>query len=317
MNIDNIRNVSVVGAGLMGHGIALEYAIAGFEVTINDVNDDALDHAWSRIRESAELMQQFNLIDAETAKAAMSRIRSDANLDSAAAEADIVAEAMIEDLEKKNAVYRRLDEICPSHTIFASNSSSFMPSLMAAATKRPTQFINAHYFNPAYLIPLVEVVRGKETSDETVDLMMEILVRLGKKPVQLQKEVPGFIANRIQAAVWRESLALVAEGVASPEDVDQVMKTSLGRRWSVAGPFETIDLAGIDLIQAILAELLPSISSSPEVPDIINAKVASGELGVKSANGFRGEWPPERIKEVRASLAHALTTIDSWSPHDG
>lgn len=313
MKVDDIQNIAVIGAGLMGHGIALEYALAGYEVKINDVNDAALEESWKLIRESAKLMEQFGLIDAESADAAMSRIRSDANLDSAAEGADIVAEAMIEDLEQKNAVYRRLDEICPPHTIFASNSSSFMPSLMAKATKRPEQFVGAHYFNPPYLIPLVEVIRGKETSDETVDLMTAILLRLGKTPVQVRREVPGFIANRIQAAVWREILSLVQDGVATPEDIDRVMTTSLGRRWAVAGPFETTDLAGLDLKQAILAELLPSIASSPDVPEVLREKVARGELGIKTGQGFRGEWSPERIAETRARLAHALTTIDSWN----
>jgi 3-hydroxybutyryl-CoA dehydrogenase len=313
MKADDIQNIAVIGAGLMGHGIALEYALAGYEVTINDVNDAALEESWKLIRESAKLMEQFGRIDAESADAAMSRIRSDANLDSAAEGADIVAEAMIEDLEQKNAVYRRLDEICPPHTIFASNSSSFMPSLMAKATKRPKQFVGAHYYNPPYLIPLVEVIRGKETSDQTVDLMTAILLRLGKTPVQVRREVPGFIANRIQAAVWREILSPVQDGVATPEDVDLVMTTSLGRRWAVAGPFETTDLAGLDLKQAILTELLPSIASSPDVPEVLREKVARGELGIKTGQGFRGEWSPERIAETRARLAHALTTIDSWN----
>ncbi len=316
MKADDIRNIAVIGAGLMGHGIALEYALAGYEVTINDVDDDALDESWKRIRESAKLMQQFGLTDAESTEAAIGRIRSDASLDSAAERADFVVEAMIEDLEKKNAVYRRLDEICPSHTIFASNSSSFMPSLMAAVTKRPDRFVGAHYFNPPYLIPLVEVIRGKETSDETVDLITAILHRLGKTPVQVCKEVPGLIANRIQAAVWREILTLVQDGVATPEDIDRVMTTSTGRRWAVAGPFETTDLAGLDLKEAILAELLPSIASSPDVPEVLREQVARGELGVKTGHGFRGEWTPERIVETRARLAHALTTIDSWNQAD-
>jgi 3-hydroxybutyryl-CoA dehydrogenase len=313
MELDDVRNISVIGAGLMGHGIALEYAIAGFSVKINDVDDAALDLSWQRIRESAKLMQQSGLLDAETAEAAMSRIDSHTDLKFAAANADIVVEAMIENLEEKKNVYRQLDETCPPHTIFASNSSSFMPSLMAEATNRPQQFVGAHYFNPPYLIPLVEVIRGRETSDETMELMTAILLQCGKKPVQVQKEVPGFIANRIQAAVWREILTLVVDGVATPDDVDRVVTTSLGRRWAVAGPFEITDLAGLDLKQAILAELLPAIASSPHVPAILNEKVAHGELGVKTGNGFRGEWTAERVAESRARLAHALTTIETWS----
>ena len=300
----------------MGHGIALEYAIAGFQVTINDVSSDALEDAWKRIRESAHLMQQFDLIDAASAESALSRIHAAVDLESASASSDIVAEAMVEDLEQKSRVYHRLDKICPAHTIFASNSSSFMPSLMAEATGRADRFLGAHYFNPPYLIPLVEVIRGKDTSDETVELMTAILLRLGKTPVQVRREVPGFIANRIQAAVWREILTLIQDGVATPEDIDRVMTTSLGRRWTVAGPFETTDLAGLDLKLAVLGELLPSIASSPEVPHVLREKVSRGELGVKSGIGFRGEWSPERIAETRARLAHALTTIETWTQHE-
>lgn len=312
MNPDEVRNIAVIGAGLMGHGIALEFAVAGFDVAINDVNDAALDDAWKRIRESAKLMQQFSLINAETAELAMSRIRSAPDLQSAGRDADIVVEAMSEDLEKKKAVFRQLDEICPPRTIFASNSSSFMPSLMAEATSRPDRFLGAHYFNPAYLLPLVEVIHGSKSSTATVELVTTILLRVGKSPVQVRKEVPGFIGNRIQSAVWREVLALVRNGVATPQDVDLVMTTSLGRRWSVAGPFETADLAGLDLILAILDQLLPSIASSRDAPEILRDKVVQGELGVKTGVGFRGEWPPERVRETRMRLAHALTTIDSW-----
>ena len=313
MKPEEVQNITVVGAGLMGHGIALECAISGFNVTINSVRESTLEASWGRIHESAKLMQKFDLVDSATVEDAKTRIRSTVDLKSAASNADVVIEAMVEDLGQRKSMYRQLDEICPAHTIFASNSSSFMPSLMAAATTRPDRFLGAHYFNLPYLIHLVEVIHGKETSDETIELMTAILVQLGKKPVQVRKEVPGFIANRIQAAVWREILTLVEVGVATPEDVDVVITMSVGRRWSVAGPFETTDLAGLDVIQAILAELLPSLASSPEVPQILRKQVDHGEFGVKSGKGFRGDWSPERIAEARARLAHALTTIESWS----
>jgi 3-hydroxybutyryl-CoA dehydrogenase len=182
---------------------------------------------------------------------------------------------------------------------------------MAGATTRPQQFLGMHYFNPPYLIPLVEVIRGEQTSDATVELMTSLLKRLEKTPVLVRREVPGFIANRIQAAVWREILKLVADGVATPEDIDLVMTSSLGRRWSVAGPFEITDLAGLDLKQAILTELLPSLASSADVPAILNEKVEQGNLGVKTGTGFR-EWTPEKVRDVKERLARALTTIAQW-----
>lgn len=261
MTVDDVRKVAVIGgAGLMGHGIALEFALAGFQVKLCDVDEDALNRGWDRIHESLQLMQQCGLAKPDTADSALGRIEASSDLRAAVAEVDVVVESIDENLEQKRAVFRQLDEYCPPRAILTSNSSSFTPSLMAGATTRPQQFLGMHYFNPPYLIPLVEVIRGERTSDATVELMTSLLKRLGKTPVLVRREVPGFIANRIQAAVWREILKLVADGVATPEDIDLVMTSSLGRRWSVAGPFEITDLAGLDLKQAILTELLPSLA---------------------------------------------------------
>ena len=312
MTVDDIRKVAVIGgAGLMGHGIALEFALAGFRVTVCDVDEDALKRGWDRIHESLQLMQQCGLTKPDTADLAVGRIEAGSDLRGAVDEVDVVVESIGENLEQKRAVFRQLDEYCPPCAILTSNSSSFTPSLMAGATTRPQQFLGMHYFNPPYLIPLVEVIRGEQTSDATVELMTSLLKRLEKTPVLVRREVPGFIANRIQAAVWREILKLVADGVATPEDIDLVMTSSLGRRWSVAGPFEITDLAGLDLKQAILTELLPSLASSADVPAILNEMVEQGNLGVKTGNGFR-EWTPEKVRDVKERLARALTTIAQW-----
>ena len=312
MTVDDVRKVAVIGgAGLMGHGIALEFALAGFDVTLCDVDEDALKRGWDRIHESLQLMQQCGLAKPDTADFALCRIKAGSDLRAAVDEVDVVVESIGENLEQKRAVFRQVDEYCPPRAILTSNSSSFTPSLMAGATTRPQQFLGMHYFNPPCLIPLVEVIRGEQTSDATVELMTSLLKRLGKTPVLVRREVPGFIANRIQAAVWREILNLVADGVATPEDIDLVMTSSLGRRWSVAGPFEITDLAGLDLKQAILTELLPSLASSADVPAILNEMVEQGNLGVKTGNGFR-EWTPEKVRDVKERLARALTTIAQW-----
>ena len=312
MTVDDVRKVAVIGgAGLMGHGIALEFALAGFQVTVCDVDEDALNRGWDRIHESLQLLQQCGLAKPDTADLALGRIEAGTDVRAAVDEVDVVVESIDENLEQKRAVFRQLDEYCPPRAILTSNSSSFTPSLMAGATTRPQQFLGMHYFNPPYLIPLVEVIPGEQTSDATVELMTSLLKRLGKTPVLVRREVPGFIANRIQAAVWREILKLVADGVATPEDIDLVMTSSLGRRWSVAGPFEITDLAGLDLKQAILTELLPSLASSADVPAILNEMVEQGNLGVKTGNGFR-EWTPEKVRDVKERLARALTTIAQW-----
>jgi 3-hydroxybutyryl-CoA dehydrogenase len=312
MTVDDVRKVAVIGgAGLMGHGIALEFALAGFHVALNDVDEDALNRGWDRIHESLQLLQQCGLAKPDAADAALGLIEAGTDLRAAVDDVDVVVESIDENLEQKRAVFRQLDEYCPPRAILTSNSSGFTPSPMAEATTRPQQFVGMHYFNPPYLIPLVEVIRGEQTSDATVELMTSLLKRLGKTPVLVRREVPGFIANRIQAAVWREILKLVADGVATPEDIDLVMTSSIGRRWSVAGPFEITDLAGLDLKQAILTELLPSLASSADVPAILNEKVEQGNLGVKTGNGFR-EWTPEKVRDVKERLARALTNIAQW-----
>lgn len=311
MKLDEVRTVAVVGAGLMGHGIALEFALAGFQVQLNDVDAAALERGWQRLEESLQLLQQCGLTTSAQAAAALERMTLCASLEEVAANADLVVEAVLEKLELKQALFRQLDLYCPSRTILASNSSSFTPSLMAAAITRPQQFIGTHYFNPPYLLPLVEVIPGKDTDTATLALMMALLTRLGKTPVVVRKEVPGFIANRIQAAVWREILHLVETGVATATDIDLVMTSSLGRRWAVAGPFAITDLAGLDLKQAILTELLPSLAASPEVAAILNEKVEQGNLGVKTGEGFH-QWTPEQVSEVKERLGRALAIMAQW-----
>jgi len=167
----------------------------------------------------------------------------------------VVIEAVFEQLELKLEVFEQLDRLCPARTVLASNSSTLWPSKLAAATRRPAQVLIAHYFNPPYLLPLVELVRNPATSDATVDTMYGLLTRVGKKPAIVQKEVVGFIGNRLQAALFREALSLVERGIASAEDVDTVVKNGFGRRYAAAGPFEIWELAGWDFILAALQYL--------------------------------------------------------------
>lgn len=312
MKVDDVQKIAVVGAGLMGHGIAQEFALAGYPVGLNDLNDDLLRNAVDRIRDNFEMMEGEGLIEAGEGEAALERVHTSSDLEEAVAGADVVIEAMAENLEQKLGVFEKLDAHCAEHTIFASNSSSYMPSKLAAGTKRPEKVVGAHYFNPPFLIPLVEIIWSDQTSEETAQGIYDLMAKIGKSPVMVKKEVPGFIANRIQGAIWREILYLVSEGVATPQDIDQVVKTSIGRRLAVAGPFELTELIGLDLKRAILAELLPSMPTYTEVPPILNDKVEKGELGVKTGKGFY-DWTPEKVVELRGRIARALIEIERWS----
>ncbi len=224
----------------------------------------------------------------------------------------MVIEAVFEDLPLKQRIFADLDRLTPPRAILASNSSSFMPSALAASTGRPDRVLVAHYFNPPHLLPLVEVVRGPQTSNETVATMAALLRHIGKRPAIIQKEAPGFVGNRLQMALFREALAIVEAGIASPEDVDVVVKNGFGRRLAAAGPFEVFALAGLDLVLAVAEQLMPVIDSRPEVPALLRETVARGEHGVKTGSGFY-EWTPEEGEALRQRVAKALIAIAQWS----
>ncbi len=312
MQLEEVRRIAVIGAGLMGHGIAQEFAVAGYEVTLNDLSAERLARAIEAMRANLRQLADLGLVPPERATAAPNEVRTTSDLAAAAADADVVIEAVFEDLPLKQRVFADLDRLAPPRAILASNSSSFMPSVLAAATGRPDRVLVAHYFNPPHLLPLVEVVRGPQTSDETVATMAALLRHIGKRPAIIQKEAPGFVGNRLQMALFREALAIVEAGIASPEDVDVVVKNGFGRRLAAAGPFEVFALAGLDLVLAVAEQLMPVIDSRPEVPALLRETVARGEHGVKTGSGFY-TWTPEEGEALRQRVAKALIAIAQWN----
>jgi 3-hydroxybutyryl-CoA dehydrogenase len=311
MKADDIKRVAVVGAGLMGHGIAQEFALAGYAVSLHDITDEKLEEALKDIQNDLRWLTDTGLITGEQAKSAPARIHTSTCLDDTVSGVDLVVEAVFEDLDLKQRTFQELDRLCPERTILASNTSTLMPSKFASVTRRPDKVLVVHYFNPPLLIPLVEVVRGEDTSNETVTAVCDLLTQMGKSPVVVEKEAPGFIVNRLQVALLREALSLVRQGIASPRDVDTAMKTSMGRRWAVAGVFEVFDLAGWDVLQAIVSEVLPHVESSSEVPALLQEKVERDELGVKTGQGFY-EWTPETAEALKQRIAKALIAIAQW-----
>ena len=307
MSTKDIRNVAVVGAGLMGHSIAQEFAVAGCRVALNDVSEERLGHARERIRQNLEMLGRSQEVDEVE-----SRMTFTGDLRMAVEGADLVVEAITEDLEIKRALFAELESLCREDTILASNTSTFMPSQLAEATKNPSRVVVTHYFNPPHVVPLVEVVGGRDTSTETVETVRDLLVSQGKKPVVLGTEVLGFIANRLQAALLRECFALVENGVARPEDIDTVVTTSLGRRLGVAGPFEVFDAAGADVWHAIFEGLAHDIESSTEIPPGIARMVERGDFGLKTGRGVY-EWTPESSAELRGRIARAVEEIGRWN----
>jgi 3-hydroxyacyl-CoA dehydrogenase len=308
MKPEDITRVTVVGAGLMGHGIALEFALAGLSVKLHDTDKNRIDEGMNRVRRSAGTMVSAGLASEAVAQQAVRRIEAVTDLDSASVGADLVVEAVFEDLDLKRSLFKRLDQTCRPGAILASNTSTLMPGSLATAISHPERLLITHYFNPPYLLPLVEIVPSKQTSPDVVATMVSLLSGLGKRPVIVRKEVPGFIGNRLQIALLREALSLVEQGIATPEDIDTVIRFSFGRRLAGAGVFEIFDIAGWDLIRSICINLLQEISSSTEVSPLLESMVQTGALGVKSGKGFY-EWTPETSEQLRNRIAATLIGI--------
>jgi 3-hydroxybutyryl-CoA dehydrogenase len=310
-----IERIAVIGAGLMGHGIALEMAAHGYPVSLHDADPERLDRARAAISEGLSRFRDAGPGKRELVATAQDRIALETDLRAAVAPADLVIEAVPEDLPLKHAVFRDIDGWAPPHAILASNTSSFMPSVIAAATGRPDRVLVAHYFNPPHLLPLVELVRGEQTSDATIAAMRSFYLGIGKKPVVVQREAPGFVGNRLQMALLREALAIVEAGIASPHDVDTIIKTGFGRRLAFAGVFEVFDAAGWDVTLAVAEQHFPAIASSSGPPAHLRERVARGELGLKSGQGFY-EWSAESAADLRQRIGRGLIAVARESGHD-
>ena len=306
----DINRVAVIGAGLMGHGIALEFAAYGRSVSIHDRSEAVLHDAIPRARVGLLALVQAGRISGDEVDSSLARISASSELGDAVRDADLVIETVSENLELKKSIFRQIDADAPSHAILVSNTSTFLPSALALATTRPSQVAVVHYVNPPHLLPGVEVVKGPETSDSTIELLLVLLRSIGKKPTLIQKEIQGFISNRLQMALFREALSLVQNGYATAEQIDAVVRTSFGRRLSVAGPFELRELIGLDLSLAIGEQTISTLANDRELPPVLLEKVRSGNLGVKTGKGFF-EWTPESAERWRKNMADALIEMAS------
>jgi 3-hydroxybutyryl-CoA dehydrogenase len=314
MDHSRIVRIAVVGAGLMGHGIAQEFALAGYQVRLHDLSDERLRTALTDIRANLQKLSSLDRLEPARIDPVLAGITVSTDLGRTVSGAELVIEAIVEELGAKHALLRSLNGLCGGETIIASNTSSFMPSRLAEAVSFPDRLLVAHYFNPPYLIPLVEIVPGPDTSHETVMTMVGLLQKVGKQPVVLRKEATGFVGNRLQFALFREALAIVAQGIADPAAVDQVVRFGFGRRLAAAGPFEVFDLAGLDTILAVATQIFPELDTADPtgqpVLELLSRKVAEGNLGVKSGRGFH-EWTAQKADELKSRLTRALVQSES------
>lgn len=301
----NSKNIAIIGAGLMGHGIAQIFASQGHQAFLLDVSDEVLAKAIENIRSNLTLMAQSGIGRQEEIEPAIGRIRLTRKLEEAATDARFVIEAVTENLEVKQKLFKQLDSICSSDGILATNTSVMSITEIAKKAQKRHRIVGTHFWNPPYLIPLVEVIKGEETSPEVVDLTVDLLRSVGKHPVRVKKDVPGFVGNRLQHALWREAISIVDRGIADPETVDEVIKKGFGIRLPVLGPIENADMVGLDLTISIHDYILKHLESSPDPAPILKEKVKKGELGFKTGRGFQ-KWSTEEVQRSRRKLLEYL-----------
>lgn len=297
MRAEDIHVVGNLGTGTMGAGTAVLFALAGLETRLYGRTEDSLTRGFTSIDKALALLADQRLIGPEQAQAARRRVIGVTELAEVAAEADFILESVAEDLAVKRAVFGKLDRLCPARTIFATNTSGLSPTEIAAAVERKDQFVAANFWNPPLLLPLVEVMPGGQTSEDTVAVTLGLLRRIGKRPIALKREIPGYIGNRLQFALLREAFYLLEEGIAEPEAIDDAVKYSLGRRWGLAGPLESADLGGLDVFYAICGQLYPLLCSTSVAPDLLRRAVEAGRFGVKTGAGLY-DWSSERERRI-------------------
>ena len=289
--------IAVIGAGLMGHGIAQVFALAGHHVTIYDSFKASLDSAKARI--------VTNLKDLGDDQSAVDRVTPIADLGAAVRDADYVVEAVLEDLPLKQKLFAEIEPHVRLDTILASNTSVIPITDIMHGLKNRERALGTHWWNPPYLVPLVEVIETEWTSPEAIAFTMKLHADAGKQPAHVKKDVPGFIGNRLQHALWREAVSLVENGICDAETVDKVIKAAFGRRLAVLGPLENADMVGTDLTLAIHKTVLPAIDSRPGPSPHLEQLVKDGKLGFKSGEGFR-KWTPEQQTELRSKVLKHL-----------
>jgi 3-hydroxybutyryl-CoA dehydrogenase len=292
--------IAVVGAGLMGHGIAQVFAQAGHVVHVHDPIPAVLASVHERIAR--------NLRDLEQDLGALKRVKVYAELAHAVGDASVVFEAGPEDLTLKQQIFAQIEAGAPADALFASNTSVIPITAIMQHLMRGERALGTHWWNPPYLVPLVEVIRTARTSAAAIERMTGLLKRAGKTPVTVEKDVPGFVGNRLQHALWREAIALVANGVCDAQTVDTVVKASFGRRLAVLGPLENADLVGTDLTLAIHETVLADLDRSAGPSPYLRRLVAEHRLGMKSGEGFR-TWTPEAQSELRKRVLDHLRQL--------
>jgi 3-hydroxybutyryl-CoA dehydrogenase len=290
---------AVIGTGMMGPGIALTLALGGLRATILSRTDDGARNGLEKARTQLRVLEENELIEASQAEDATGRLASTTEFDETVAGVDLVIESGPENMQLKQDLFARMDSLARPEAVLASNTSSLSITGVASLCARPERVLTTHFWNPPHLMPLVEIVRGDKTSQEIAQNVRGLLARCGKTPVIVQKDRPGQLGNRLQHALWREAVNIVAEGIASAEDVDLAAKTGFGLRLPVYGMFEHADAVGLDMCLYIMDYIARDLYNQPQAPALMFDLVARGDLGAKTGKGFY-DWSRKDIEAVKA-----------------
>lgn len=305
----NNWNIGVIGGGKMGVGIAQLFATKGYSVMVIYVgNDKERNDSAKNMRTNLTFLAENGVVDAGDIDTILNRVSYTEDFQTIAG-ADIVFECVVENLTVKQDLFQKLDGICGQDTILASNTSAISITEIASKSIYKDRIIGTHYWNPPYLIPLVEVIRTEQVSSKTVERTFEILNSAGKHPVLVQKDVPGFLANRLQHALFREAISIVENGIASPKDVDEAIKYGFGMRVGISAPFEVMDMCGLDLTESIHSYLFPHIEDTHEPQSLLKRHIGEGRLGFKTQGHGFVDWTQQEMDDAVKNLNVQLIQV--------
>lgn len=290
---DHIRVVAVIGAGTMGPGMSAMLASHGFEVRLADIKPEVLERAKSTVETVYTVLVDGGLLTSSAVEEARSRLRFTTDVPEAMRDADLVIEAIPERLDLKREFFADAERLTKESTLFASNTSGIPITALGEAVARPERVVGMHWSNPPHLIPVIEIIKGDRTSDATVATVRAVVERLEMIPVLVNRDVPGFVENRILYAIMREALHLLEEGIASPEDIDTITRWGIGYKLAVIGPLELLDVAGLDIYHSVASYLNADLSRRTDVSPLIQRKVDAGDLGIKTGRGMFAYQPEE------------------------
>jgi 3-hydroxybutyryl-CoA dehydrogenase len=305
--LEDVKKIAIIGGGAMGHGCSMVFAAAGYPVGLYSRRAETLEKAVTGMRADLTFLAERGLGKLEDVEPTVARVTCTQDMAEAVAGADFVLECVAEDMALKQDTFQKLDQMCPTDVILATNTSVMSPTEIASTSEHRERILGTHWWNPPFLIPLVEVVQTKDNPQWVIDLTMDLHRAIGKKPVWAKKDVPGFIANRLQHALWREAISIVERGIADARTVDESLKYGPGLRLPVLAPCENADMVGLDLTLSIHSYVLKHLEDSHEPSPLLKEKVEKGELGFKSGGVGLQTWTPDEQKALRANLLDYLT----------